>query len=149
VSVIGCVGAVILSIRHNVVIGVLLERLVACITSIIAVFVSQSRVGHVTTVVIGIFHTVIVGVAIVSVTTARVLSASATHVFAVLADAVDAIDVGRVVAATAVNVIAVTVLSPYEVIVRALLWWILASVVLLWGAVLAGAAALGCSIFGL
>ena len=146
---IGCVGAVILGIRHTVVIGVLLENLVARITSVIAVFVSQSRVGNVTTVVIGIFHTVIVGVAIVGVTTARVLSASATHVFAVLGDAVDAIDVGRVVAATAVNVIAVTVLGPDEVIVRALLWWSLASVVLLWGAVLAGAAALGCSIFGL
>lgn len=148
-SVIGCVGAVILGIRHTVVIGVLLESLVARITSVIAVFVSQSRVGNVTTVVIGIFHTVIVGVAIVGVATARVLSASATHVFAVLADTVDAIDVGRVVAATAVDVIAVTVLGPDEVIARALLWWILASVVLLWGAVLAGAAALGCSIFGL
>jgi len=146
--VIGCVGAVILGIRHTVVVSVVPGRLVACITFAIVVFVSLSRVGHVTTVVIGIFHTVIVGVAIVGVTTARVLSASATHVFAVLSDTVDAIDVGRVVAATAVDVIAVTVLCPDEVIVRALLWWILASVVLLWGAVLAGAAALGCSIFG-
>ena len=32
---------------------------------------------------------------------------------------------------------------------RSLLWWMLASVVLLWGAVLTGAAALGYSIFGL
>src|ERR671914_341740 len=95
--------------------------LVARITFAIVVLVSLSRIGHVTTVVISIFHTVIVAVAIIGIATAAagVLSASATHVFAVLADAVDPIDESRVIAGAAVDVIAVAVLGPDRVVARA------------------------------